>query len=49
MEPFDVLIGLGIVRQFRLSKGDKLRWSIRAEDNHLIMVVEPIRASGRSK
>ena len=32
----------GIVRQFRLNEGDKLRWSIKAEDSRLVIVVEPI-------
>lgn len=40
----------GIVRQFRLNEGDKLRWSIRAEDSRLIIIVEPIPSSrGKGK
>ena len=37
----------GIARQFRLNEGDKLRWSIRAEDSKLVIVVEPIPTKKR--
>jgi bifunctional DNA-binding transcriptional regulator/antitoxin component of YhaV-PrlF toxin-antitoxin module len=32
----------GIVRQFGLSEGDRLRWFIKAQDNKLVITVEPI-------
>ncbi len=33
----------GIVRQLGLSEGNKLRWTLRPEENRLIIVVEPVR------
>lgn len=42
-------IPIGIVRQLKLSEGDRLRWRLKAEDNHLIVVVEPIKSGVRSK
>ena len=38
-------IPIGIVRQFKITVGDQLRWSIRAEENKLVIVVEPIKSS----
>jgi hypothetical protein len=38
-----------IVRQFRLSKGDKLRWRMEVSNNRLVIIVEPIKASGDKK
>jgi bifunctional DNA-binding transcriptional regulator/antitoxin component of YhaV-PrlF toxin-antitoxin module len=37
----------GIVRQFRLNEGDKLRWLIKAEDSELVIVVEPVPVKKR--
>lgn len=37
----------GIVRQFRLNEGDKLRWLIKAEDSELVIVVEPVPTKKR--
>jgi len=36
-------IPMGIVKQFNLSKGDKLSWEIRAEGGELIIVVKPLK------
>jgi len=33
----------GIVKQFDLSEGDKLRWEIKAKDGDLIIVVTPLK------
>jgi len=33
----------GIVKQFNLSKGDKLNWEIKAENGELIIVVRPLK------
>lgn len=34
-----------IVRQFKLSKGDKLRWEMKAVDSKLAIEVEPIKTN----
>jgi len=39
-------IPMGIVKQFNLSKGDKLNWEIRAQGGELIIVVKPLREQG---
>ena len=36
-------VPIGIVRQFDLSEGDKLRWKIETRNNELIIVVKPIK------
>jgi len=38
-----ITIPMGIVKQFNLSKGDKLNWEIRAEGEELIIVVKPLK------
>ncbi len=32
-----------IVKQFRLTKEDKLRWKMEVNSGHLIIVVEPVK------
>lgn len=32
-----------IVRQFNLENGDKIDWSLKAEDGEMIIIVKPIR------
>jgi len=34
-------IPIGIVKQFNLSKDDKLNWEIRAESGELIIMIRP--------
>jgi bifunctional DNA-binding transcriptional regulator/antitoxin component of YhaV-PrlF toxin-antitoxin module len=36
-------IPIGIVKQFNLSKGDKLNWEIRAESGELIIMIRPFK------
>ncbi|ADC65736.1 hypothetical protein Ferp_1587 [Ferroglobus placidus DSM 10642] len=36
-------VPIGIVKQFNLSEGDKLKWEIRAENGKLIIVVTPLK------
>jgi bifunctional DNA-binding transcriptional regulator/antitoxin component of YhaV-PrlF toxin-antitoxin module len=38
-----------IVRHFGLSKGDKLRWKLKAQDSKLVIVVEPIKQAKPEK
>lgn len=33
----------GIVKQFKLKKGDKLEWEIKAESGKLVIVVKPLK------
>jgi bifunctional DNA-binding transcriptional regulator/antitoxin component of YhaV-PrlF toxin-antitoxin module len=33
-----------IIKQFGLDAGDKVEWSIRAQDDQLIIVVKPIKS-----
>lgn len=32
-----------IARQFNLNNGDKLDWSLRAEDGEMIIIVKPLK------
>ena len=34
---------ISLARQLKLKEGDQLRWILRAENNDLIIVVEPIK------
>jgi len=34
---------MGIVRQFDLSEGDKLKWEIKADGGNLIIVATPLK------
>jgi len=34
---------ISLARQLKLKEGDQLRWILRAENNDLILVVEPIK------
>ncbi|MFP3131412.1 MAG: AbrB family transcriptional regulator [Nitrososphaeria archaeon] len=36
-------IPIGIVKQFNLSKDDKLNWEIRAESGELIIMIRPFK------
>lgn len=36
-------IPIGIVKQFNLSRGDKLNWEIRAENGELVIIVRPMK------
>lgn len=36
---------ISLARQLKLKEGDRLRWSLRAENNDLILVVEPIKVN----
>lgn len=36
-------IPAGIVRQFALGEGDKLRWKIEAKGNELVIVARPVK------
>jgi antitoxin component of MazEF toxin-antitoxin module len=38
-----------IVRQFKLSKGDKLRWRMEVANNQLIIIVEPVRIEKKGR
>ena len=38
-----------IAKQFGLNAGDKLEWSIRADNGKLIIVVKPIRSEHKTK
>lgn len=42
-ESLRTTVPISIVRQFNLNNGDKLDWSLRAEDGELIIQVKPIR------
>ena len=37
-------VPIGIVRQFGLKEGDKLKWKIEARNNRLVVVVEPAKS-----
>ena len=32
-----------IINQFKLKQGDKLRWSFKAEEGKLVIIVEPVK------
>jgi len=36
-------VPMGIVRQFDLSEGDKLKWEIKADGGNLIIVATPLK------
>jgi bifunctional DNA-binding transcriptional regulator/antitoxin component of YhaV-PrlF toxin-antitoxin module len=36
-------IPAGICRQFKLSEGDKLSWTMEVRDGELIIVVKPVK------
>jgi len=36
---------ISIARQFKLKEGDRLMWTLRAENNKLVIVVNPIRVN----
>jgi len=36
---------ISLARQFKLKEGDQLRWILRAENNDLIIIVEPIKVN----
>jgi len=38
-----------IVNQFGLEDGDKVDWSLRAEDGQMIIVVTPFKKEGEQK
>jgi len=38
---------ISIARQFELKEGDQLRWILKAENNDLIIIVEPIKVNNR--
>jgi len=38
-------IPIGIVKQFNLSKGDKLNWEFKAEGNEIVIIVKPIKVN----
>lgn len=38
-------VPMSIVKMLKLKEGDKVRWEIRAENNRLIVLMEPLRSS----
>ena len=36
---------ISLARQFKLQEGDRLRWILRAENNDLVIVIEPMKAN----
>jgi len=36
---------ISIARQFDLKEGDRLRWTLKAENNDLVILVEPIKVN----
>jgi len=37
---------ISFAKQFGLNEGDRLRWLIRAENEKLVIVVEPLKVKG---
>lgn len=41
-ESLRTTVPMSIVKQFGLKEGDRLAWTLRAQDNKLMIVVEPV-------
>lgn len=37
-------VPISLVRQFKLRRGDRLDWQIKAKDNELLIVVSPLKS-----
>lgn len=40
---------MGIVKLLKLKEGDKIRWEIKAENDRIIVLVEPLARSSLNK
>jgi len=38
-------VPIGIVKQFDLKEGDKLKWEIKAQSGELVIVVTPLKGA----
>ena len=36
-------VPMGIIKQFGLKEGDKLKWRLEAMNNKLVIVIEPVK------
>ncbi|RLI74017.1 AbrB family transcriptional regulator [Archaeoglobales archaeon] len=36
-------VPMGIIKQFGLKEGDRLKWRLDVKDNKLVIVIEPIK------